>query len=174
MTELNLIYGANDQGSMNNEYLMKSNDKKDMSYQNLLKEEAQASRISGQQIYQMASQESPKVQQNVQVTPVQVAQQPVVAPQPLYATSPPQYMVQPRQKKTEYSFFDRMSLKKDEVIKLAIFSLVIVLGIAMDRIGTHYISKYLDENVLTDMQEFLLRLSYPVVIFLVLWMMKSL
>ncbi len=44
---------------------------------------------------------------------------------------------------TSYSFWDRMSLKRTEVIKLAIFALVIVLAIALDRMGTHYLTKYL-------------------------------
>lgn len=73
-----------------------------------------------------------------------------------------------------YSFWDRMSMKRSEVIKLAIFSLVIVLAISLDRIGTHYITKYLNDNILSDMQELLLRISYPVVIFLILWIIKSL
>lgn len=73
-----------------------------------------------------------------------------------------------------YSFGDRMSMKRSEVIKLAIFSLVIVLAIAIDRLGTHYISKYLSDNIFTDFQEFMLRLSYPVLIFLILWIVKSL
>lgn len=73
-----------------------------------------------------------------------------------------------------YSFGDRMSLKRPEVIKLAMFSLVIVLAIALDRIGTHYLTKYLADNVFTDFQEFILRLSYPIVIFLTLWIVKSL
>ena len=65
-------------------------------------------------------------------------------------------------------------MKRSEVIKLAIFSLVIVLAISLDRIGTHYITKYLNDNILSDMQELLLRISYPVVIFLILWIIKSL
>lgn len=73
-----------------------------------------------------------------------------------------------------YSFWDRMNMKRPEVIKLAVFSLVIVLAISLDKIGTHYISKYLTDNVLSDTQELLLRISYPVVIFLVLWILKSL
>lgn len=77
------------------------------------------------------------------------------------------------QRVPQYSFWDRMAIKRSEVIKLAIFSLVIVLGIALDRIGTHYITKYLSDNILTDFQEFMLRLSYPIMIFLILWIIKS-
>jgi hypothetical protein len=76
-------------------------------------------------------------------------------------------------RKPEYNFLDRMNLKKTEVIKLALFSLVIVLGISIDRMLTHYLSRYINDNVLTDFQEILLRLSYPITIFLVLWIFKA-
>lgn len=77
-------------------------------------------------------------------------------------------------KNTSYSFWDRMSMKRSEVIKLAIFALVIVLAIALDRIGTHYLTKYISDNIFTEFQEFMLRLSYPVVIFIILWIVKAL
>jgi anaerobic C4-dicarboxylate transporter len=189
MTELNLIYGGNDPSS---DYMFKSNDRKDASYQNLLKEEVNANRMASQQIYQMAAQERKDNPQQIQIAQqAQQAQQAHAAqivslqaapqsPQMFQSQVMPsgqqlsnQYMLQKQMKNSGYSFFDRMSLKKDEVIKLAIFSLVIVLGIAFDRIGTHYISKYIEENILTDLQEFILRLCYPVIIFLTLWIVKS-
>jgi hypothetical protein len=74
----------------------------------------------------------------------------------------------------EYTFWDKMSMKRSEVIKLGVFSLVIVLAIAIDRISTHYITRYLSDNILTNFQEFMLRLAYPVVIFLFLWIVKAL
>jgi hypothetical protein len=76
-------------------------------------------------------------------------------------------------RKPEYNFLDRMNIKKTEVIKLALFSLVIVLGISIDRMLTHYLSRYINDNVLTDFQELLLRLSYPITIFLLLWIFKA-
>jgi len=79
-----------------------------------------------------------------------------------------------RKKGNEYNFFDRMNMKKTEVVKLALFSLVIVLGISIDRMITYYLSKYIGDNILTDFQELLLRLSYPIAIFLLLWIFKAL
>ena len=76
--------------------------------------------------------------------------------------------------KYSYSFWDRMIIKRKEVIKLAMFSLVIVLGIALDRIFNHYIAKYISDNVFTDMQELMLRFAYPVLVFIFLWVAKSL
>lgn len=73
-----------------------------------------------------------------------------------------------------YSFWDRMIAKRKEVIKLAMFSFVIVLGIALDRIFNYYIAKYISDNVFSDMQELMLRFAYPVFVFLFLWIVKSL
>ena len=78
-----------------------------------------------------------------------------------------------RKRGNEYNFFDSMSMKKTEVVKLALFSLVIVLGISIDRMLTYYLSKYIGDNILTDFQEFLLRVSYPITIFLLLWIFKA-
>jgi len=72
-----------------------------------------------------------------------------------------------------YSFTDRMILKRPEVIKLAVFSLVIVLAISLEKIATHYITKYLSENIFTDFQEFMIRLVYPITVFLIIWVIKS-
>jgi hypothetical protein len=112
--------------------------------------------VAQQQIaQQMANQQAQQIAQ-------QQLQQQIMSSQP---------QQQPR--KPEYNFIDRMNLKKSEVIKLALFSLVIVLGISVDRMLTYYLSKYISDNVLTDFQELLLRLSYPITIFLLLWIFKA-
>jgi flagellar biosynthesis GTPase FlhF len=186
MTELNLLYGGDNLLSDNSVI-----DKKESSY----------SKISGQQLHQMAlnndmgdqshSQHAQQPQQHAPQPPqsqsMQVAQQQIAQQmanqqaqqmanqqlqQQMMLTS--QQQSQPQQpRKPEYNFIDRMNLKKSEVIKLALFSLVIVLGISVDRMLTYYLSKYISDNVLTDFQELLLRLSYPISIFLLLWIFKA-
>lgn len=74
----------------------------------------------------------------------------------------------------EYSFWDRMVLSRREVLKLFILSLVIVIGISLERIGCHYITNYINSNDLTTLQELLVRFSYPVSIIVILWIIKSL
>ena len=113
-----------------------------------------AQQMANQQAQQMANQH---------------IQQQMMQPQ----TSHQQSTEQTYKRKTEYNFIDRMNLKKTEVIKLALFSLVIVLGISIDRMLTFYLSRYINDNVLTDFQELLLRLSYPITIFLLLWIFKA-
>ena len=84
-----------------------------------------------------------------------------------YATPQPVY-------RRDYSFWDRMSMKRGDIIKLIVFALIIVLGISIDRLTTHYLTRYVADNILTEFQEFMLRLAYPVVVILVLWIIKSL
>jgi hypothetical protein len=188
MTELNLLYGGDNLLSDNSVI-----DRKDNIY---------SSKISSQQLHQMAlsndgddKQQSshashashappPPQSQSMNIAQQQMAQQ--MAQQQAQQMSNQQLqqqMMNPQQaneqaaaayrRKPEYNFLDRMSLKKTEVIKLALFSLVIVLGISIDRMLTHYLSRYINDNVLTDFQEILLRLSYPITIFLLLWIFKA-
>ena len=159
MTELNLLYGGDN--------LLNDNtvdNRKDSVY---------SSKISGQQLHQLAMNNDnngmeekqmipPPQSQSMQMAQQQMAQQQMAQQQ----MAQPQNNEQAYKRRNEYNFLDRMNLKKSEVIKLALFSLVIVLGIAIDRMLTYYVSKYINDNVLTDFQELLLRLSYPITIFL--------
>lgn len=74
----------------------------------------------------------------------------------------------------ENTFWNRLSAKRYEIFKLVMFSLVILFAISLDRISTHYLTKYINENVLTDNQELIIRFAYPVLIILVLWILKAL
>ena len=173
MTDLNLLYGPED---------------------NLMGDQMGAkdggmysSQLSGQQLHKMASQntvdQEEKQQQQQQQQQLQQMQQQQMQQQMQQQVQQAQTVQQkPIQKpesdgqsrrKMEYNFMDRMNMKKGEVIKLALFSLVIVLGISIDRMITFYISKYIGDNVLTDFQELLLRISYPIGIFLLLWIFKA-
>jgi len=173
MTELNLLYG--DEENINS---ISDIEKKDTAY---------SSKISGHQIHKMASQQdssnddivSQQQQQQQQIQQMQQIQQIQQMQQKQKQQNEIKNQFQQsdnmyNQRRFEYTFLDRMNMKKSEVLKLALFSLVIVLGISIDRLSTYYISKYIGDNVLTDFQEFLLRFSYPIAIFLLLWTFKAL
>jgi flagellar biosynthesis GTPase FlhF len=189
MTELNLLYGGDN---------LLSDERKDNSNSN--SGSNAYSKISSQQLHQMAlsndngvgdsqqhsqhSQHSPPPpqSQSMQIAQQQIAQQMAnqqaqqMAQQQIQQqmmSSQQQQQNEQYRRKPEYNFIDRMNLKKTEVIKLALFSLVIVLGISIDRMLTYYLSRYINDNVLTDFQELLLRLSYPITIFLLLWIFKA-
>jgi len=172
MTDLNLLYGSEDNL---------------MGDQMGAKDGGYSSQLSGQQLHKMASQntvdQEEKQQQQQQQQQLQQIQQQQMQQQMQQQVQQAQTVQQkPLQKdesigqprrKMEYNFMDRMNMKKGEVIKLALFSFVIVLGISIDRMITFYISKYIGDNVLTDFQELLLRISYPIGIFLLLWIFKA-
>jgi hypothetical protein len=118
-------------------------------------------------------------QQHQQPLPMQQQQQQQPPMQPLS-----QMMMKPRETEKfmnmyntgvpEYSFWDRMVLSRREVLKLFILALVVVIGISLERIGCHYITNYINSNDLTTIQELLVRFSFPIVIILILWIIKSL
>jgi hypothetical protein len=164
MAELSQAYGYGDSDSFapQNDYyedsrsdLRDSRDSRD----------ARGGSRGGNDKQEMQRENVPHVSNNSQ----QLVQPPPMAPEFTPQTQRRQVAINP-----SYSFGDRMTMKRGEVIKLAMFSLVIVMAIALDRIGTHYLTKYLSDNIFTDFQEFMLRLSYPVVIFIILWIVKSL
>ena len=78
------------------------------------------------------------------------------------------------QRNPEYSFWDRMVMSKREVLKLFILSMIIILGISLEKVGYYYLTSYLNSTDLTTFQEFLVRLSFPIIVFLLLWIIKSL
>ena len=179
MTELNLLYGGdnllNDSKAPDNR-----------------KESAYTSKISSQQLHQLALNNDSSGMEDSHMIPtpqsqsMQIAQQQLAMQmaqqqnQQIAQQNMQQQMMQPAnnseqgyKRRVDYNFLDKMNLKKSEVIKLALFSLVIVLGISIDRMLTYYVSKYINDNVLTDFQELLLRLSYPITIFLLLWIFKA-
>lgn len=73
----------------------------------------------------------------------------------------------------DVSFWDKLATKRPEVLKLFMFALVVLLALSMDHIASHYLANYISKTILTDMQELFVRLSYPVMIFLVIWIMKA-
>lgn len=190
MTELNLLYGGDNLLSDNNTI-----DRKETAYSSKM-----SNQLSSQQLHQLALNNDgggsggggsghedkqmmpPPQSQSMQIAQQQMAQQMANQQAQQMAQQHIQHQMMPQQtnnntqvyaRKNEYNFLDRMNLKKTEVIKLALFSLVIVLGISIDRMLTYYVSKYINDNILTDFQELLLRLSYPITIFLLLWIFKA-
>jgi len=102
-----------------------------------------------------------------------------MAPDPSYAPPPAMYAQQSAKPPPNYSgppsdsFWDRIAGKKWEVFKLFVMSLIIMLAISMDHVAHHYMGKYIGSAFLTETQELLVRLSYPVAILLVIWMLKA-
>ena len=125
--------------------------------------------------------EQPPQQQQQQQPPQPPPQPPQLQPPqqaPIYyqQQAPPPIRKPPQQYQTvpQYSFWDRMMLSRNDVFKLILLSFVVVLGISIEKLGSHYINTYLTDNILSPIQEFIVRLSYPLLIFIFLWIIKSL
>lgn len=163
MTELNIAYNTTD---IMGEDLSKVNE--DINdYQSQQKQQQQQ---PPPQLPQLQAQPQPIIQPQLNTQPIM--QQPMNN----------FYMQQPQIKKhfqmpskvPEYSFWDRMIMTRPDVFKLILLSFVIVLGISIEKFASHYITSYLSDNILTPIQELLFRLSYPILIFLFIWIIKSL
>jgi len=162
MTELNIAYSYNGD-LMDNSNLSDNYESADLSKQS--PHPSQQSSQQSQQPSQQSSQPPP------QQAPIYQPSIPNFYPQQQVIQTPPKKQYQ---RAPEYSFWDRMAMSRNDVLKLFILSLIVVLGISIDRIGSHYIKQYLTDNVLSPIQEFIVRLSYPVIIFLFIWIIKSL
>jgi len=146
MTELNLAYGFSDEEI------------------NIKKEK------NNDDYYKQKSQPPPAIEPMMQQQPVMMQQQ----PQMMQVADVPSYKYSNKNRNESYSFWDRMIMSRSDVIKLTAFSLVILLAIALDKIINNYLTKYLSENIFTNVQEFIIRLVYPIAVFLFLWIIKSL
>ncbi len=193
MTDLSLLYGGDDNllgDNIDNSYSPQKFNK--MSNNDMSMDDSKSSKPHNLMLQAHHSQQAPQVQhtqhtpstQQINYKTDNIPQQhvnnspliPVIQNQnqlQQYKQSEQTHNDYLRKRGNEYSFFDRMNLKRTEVIKLSLFSLVIVLGISIDRMLTYYLSKYIGDNILTDFQEFLLRISYPITIFLLLWIFKA-
>jgi len=109
--------------------------------------------------YEFQQQQQEQVQMHMQQQQAQAQQQ---------------QQQQQQKRYPEYSFWDRMVMSKREVLKLFILSIVIILGISLEKIGFHYLTAYISSTDLTTFQEFLVRLSFPILVFIILWIIKSL
>jgi hypothetical protein len=163
MTELNIAYNTTD---IMGEDLSKNNDDNDYQQQS---QSLQQQQIQPQ--IQIQPQPQPIIQPQIQSQP-----QPQISnfymPQQQQPQIRKQY--QQPQRTPEYSFWDRMTMSRPDVFKLILLSFVIVLGISIEKFASHYITSYLSDNILSPIQELLVRLSYPILIFLFIWIIKSL
>ena len=92
-------------------------------------------------------------------------------PQEMYYHEEPKQVVYMQQQHGD-SFFDRVASKRFEILKVFSFALIIVLAISIDRVNTHYLTQYVANSILTSTQEMLLRISYPITVLVIIWLLK--
>ena len=97
-------------------------------------------------------------------------------PDQVYTPPPAMYFSQTAKPQPVYysdNFWDKLVSKKWEVIKLIVLSLVVLLGISMDKVVSHYVNIYIGKAFMSETHEFLVRLSYPIMVIIVLWLIKA-
>lgn len=107
---------------------------------------------------------TPQIQQ-AQVQP----DTPYNVPEQVYQQQQPKVIY----KEQQVSFWDKLGQTKGDVYKLFLFALVILIAIAFDRLIFTYLKQYLEENVVTGFNEFVVRLSYPIGVIVAIWLLKS-
>ena len=171
MTELNIAYSYNGNEMMDDKQSDDIIDYQQLSQQSQQQQQQQP-QLSQPQLSQQQQPQSLPQSQPQQLAPINnsyymsqspMQQQQIIKKQQVY-----------QQRNPEYSFWDRMALSRNDVFKLVLLAFVIVLGISIFSIGNHYLTQYLSDNILSSTQEFIVRISYPILIFLLLWIIKSL
>ena len=157
MTDLNLAYDQMNEYESSNQQMQSSQ---------MQPSQMQSSQMQSQQQQQSQSQQ-------MQSLPPPPPQPPKIEHFQMYQ-QPQQQNYNYQKRYPEYSFWDRMVMSKREVLKLFILSIVIILGISIEKIGFHYLTSYLSSSDLSPFQEFMVRLSFPIFVFLFLWIIKSL
>jgi hypothetical protein len=78
-----------------------------------------------------------------------------------------------KEKKNDASFISRFINKKKEMIKIFVLALIILLAISIHFLVKHYLKVYIMENDFNSKKEFLIRFSYPLTVFVIIWIMKA-
>ena len=118
---------------------------------------------------------APPKQPKLMVSVQQPNELPYQPPEAMYTQIPAHGSSQQRAPVVSYeeSFFDRLSSKRIEILKVFVFSLIILFAISLDRFFTHYLAQYIADSILTKTQEILIRISYPIAIILIIWFIKA-
>lgn len=101
--------------------------------------------------------------------------------EPTQLYTPPSAMYQQQsgagpRNRMEYqeTFWDRLANKRWEMVKFFVLALIVVLALSIDKVSTHYLDSYINRGFLTPMNELVVRMSYPVIVILLLWLIKAL
>jgi hypothetical protein len=69
-------------------------------------------------------------------------------------------------------YIDKLLSKKKDIMKLVVITMVVLLAMSVHWFACHYLKKYLEDAMLGEGKEFLVRLMYPALVLLLLWNMK--
>ena len=126
---------------------------------------------------QQLKSQPPQMQQHAPPPPSSGSMQ-----EPISSYNPPpaMYAQQPSggrgRQQADYSdtFWDRLANKRWEMVKFLVLALIVVLALSIDKVSTHYLDSYINRGFLSSTNELIVRLSYPVIVILLLWLIKAL
>ena len=129
--------------------------------------------FDGGELYGTFQAEQPPVEKPIPPPPAiqQIKQPPPPQQQDMYYHEEPKQIIYKQQQPGD-GFFDRIASKRFEILKVFSFALIIVLAISIDRVNTHYLTQYVTNSILTSTQELLLRISYPITVLIIIWLLK--
>lgn len=117
-------------------------------------------------------QEPELQEQKIQEPPQKIKQQPLQQqPEAMYQQQQPEPKI--IYKEPQISFWDKLGQTKGDVFKLFLFALVILIAIAFDRLIFTYLKQYIEDNMMSGTNEFIIRLAYPIGIIVIIWLLKS-
>jgi hypothetical protein len=86
------------------------------------------------------------------------------------------YPVQQQTKTVEKhtdGYLDRMGLRRKDVTKLVLLSLMVTFGISLHWFVSQYVGEWIEASDFDDRQLFFVRLMYPALVLFVLWNVKA-
>jgi hypothetical protein len=73
----------------------------------------------------------------------------------------------------EPGYIERLGLRSRDVVRLIVLAFMIALGISIHWVGSHYITEWLESSDFNARQRLAVRLSYPIMIVVVMWNIKA-
>lgn len=73
----------------------------------------------------------------------------------------------------EPGYFERMGLRRRDVMKLVVLSVMVALGISIHWVGSHYITEWIESSDFDAKQRLAIRISYPAIIVFAIWNLKA-
>ena len=74
----------------------------------------------------------------------------------------------------EPGYFEKMGLRRRDVMKLVVLAVMVTLGISLHWLGSHYVGEWIESSDFDAKQRLAIRVAYPALIVFVLWNLKAL
>jgi hypothetical protein len=74
---------------------------------------------------------------------------------------------------SDLGYFERMGLRRRDLMKMVILSVMVTLGISLHWFGSHYVSEWIESSDFNAKQRFAIRAAYPALVFFLLWNLKA-